>query len=124
VISLSELPLVIGLFLVSPLALVVVRLVAVVPVLIKKRREPFKIFFNLVLFATEVVVAFAIIRLFGRSDVGDPLSWLAVLVAVLAVTVLSTLAIQTVIRLAQGPQPLAGAGAQLVISLAIAIANG
>jgi diguanylate cyclase (GGDEF)-like protein len=124
VISLSELPLVVGLFLVSPLALVVVRLAAVAAVLVKQRRDRFKIFFNLVLFATEVVVAYAIFRLFGNPDVTHPLSWLAVLVAVLALTVLSTVAIQTVIRLAQGPQPLGGVAAQLVISLAIAVANG
>jgi diguanylate cyclase (GGDEF)-like protein len=124
VISLSEIPLVVGLFLVSPVALVVVRLVAVVAVAAWQRRDPLKSVFNVALFATEVIVASALFRVFGSPPVDDPRSWLAVLAAVVSMTVLSTGAIQTVIRLLQGPQPLAAAAPQFVLSLAIAVANG
>jgi hypothetical protein len=80
-ISLSEIPLVIGLFVLGPVELVGVRVLAVAAVLAWQRRSPVKSIFNLALIATEVVVAEAIFTAFGTADVGDSLSWLSALVA-------------------------------------------
>ena len=124
VISLSEIPLVIGLFLVNPMALIAVRLIAVLVVSLRQRRGWVKNLFNLALFAAEVVVAAAIVTKLGSTDVADPRAWLAVLLAILAVTALSTSSIQAVIRVRQGPQALSSMLPQLVLSPSIAIANG
>ena len=123
-ITLSELPLVIGLFVVSPLVLVGVRLAAALAVSLWQRRSPVKSAFNLALFTCEVVVAAAIFCQIGSTDVSEPRSWLAVLAAIAAVTVLSIVSIQAVIRLAQGPQPLTGNLVELVLSPAIAVTTG
>jgi diguanylate cyclase (GGDEF)-like protein len=121
-LSLAEIPLVIGLFVVSPPALVAVRAVAVVGVMIWQRRSPMKGAFNVALAAAETVVAAAIFTAVGAGDVTEPRSWLAALLAVLAVSALSVVSIQGAIRLAQGPQPLALA--RLAVAPSIGIANG
>jgi diguanylate cyclase (GGDEF)-like protein len=122
-VTLSEIPLVAGLFVVSPLALLTARLLALLSVSVWQRRSRMKTAFNLALVGTEVVVAAAIFSLFGTTDVADPRTWPAVVLAIVAISALSIVAIQAVIRMAQGPQPLAGALAELLLSPAIAVAN-
>jgi diguanylate cyclase (GGDEF)-like protein len=123
-ISLSEIPLVVGLFLVSPAELVVVRMLAVIAVLAWQRRSPLKSVFNVTLAAGEVVIAEAIFTAFGRGEVTHPLSWLAVLAAVLAGSALALSSIQVAIRLSQGPQRLTGAVGRLALAPAIGVTNG
>jgi len=123
-ISLSEIPLVIGLFVVSPAALLTVRLAAVAVVLAWQRRSPVKSVFNLALAGAEVAVAEAIMVWFGATDVTQPLSWVAALVAVVATSALAVLSILAVIRLAQGPAGLAGAPQRLALAPATGIVNG
>ena len=123
-ITLSEIPLVVGLFLVSPAALVAVRVLAVAAVSGWQRRNPVKTVFNMALTGAEVVVAAAIFTSFGSPDVTDPLSWLAVLAAIGAVTALSIASIQAAIRLTQGPQRPSVVLSELLLSPVIAVANG
>jgi len=122
-ISLSEIPLVVGLFLVSPAALVGVRVLAVVAVAVWQRRSLTKSVFNVTLAAAEVVVVEAIFTSFGSADVTSPMSWLAVLAAVVAGGALGVCSIQAVIRLSQGRQRLAGGVGRLVLVPAIGITN-
>jgi diguanylate cyclase (GGDEF)-like protein len=122
-ISLSEVPLVVGLFLVDPATLLTVRLAAALAVSVARRRPGLKTAFNLALFAAEVVVAAAVFQAFGSDDVTDPRSWLAVLAAVLAFTVLSTVVIQLVILFAQDPQRREAIVGQAILSALIAISN-
>ncbi len=123
-ISLSEIPLVVGLFLVDPALLVGVRVLALVVVLAVRRSSPVKVVFNAALAAAEVVVAEAIFTAFGGGDVTHPLAWLAVLAAVVAGSAVAVCSIQLAIRLAQGPQKLDGMLGRLALAPAIAISNG
>jgi diguanylate cyclase (GGDEF)-like protein len=122
-ISLSEIPLVVGLFLVNPAQLVGVRVLAVVAVAVWQRRSLTKSVFNVTLAAAEVVIVEAIFTAFGSTDVTSPLSWLAVLAAVVTGGALGVCSIQAVIRLSQGPQRLAGEVGRLVLVPAIGITN-
>ncbi|HEU4347585.1 MAG TPA: bifunctional diguanylate cyclase/phosphodiesterase [Actinoplanes sp.] len=123
-ITLSEIPLVVGLFLVSPAALVAVRVLAVAAVSGWQRRNPVKTVFNMALTGAEVVVAAAIFTSFGSPTVTDPVSWLAVLAAIVAVTALSIASIQAAIWLTQGPQRPSVVFSELLLSPVIAVANG
>ncbi|MFL6130568.1 MAG: putative bifunctional diguanylate cyclase/phosphodiesterase [Mycobacteriales bacterium] len=123
-ISLSEVPLVLGLFLVGPLTLLGVRLAAAVAVFAWQRRSMVKALFNLALFAAEVTVAAAVFHLVGVFDIADPRSWLAVLLAVLAVDVLTIGTLQTVIWLTDGRQTLARVTTTFLLSSLIVTFNG
>jgi diguanylate cyclase (GGDEF)-like protein len=115
-ISLSEIPLVLGLFLVTPLTLLVVRLAAFLVISIAQRRPLLKTLFNVALFSAEVAVAAAIFHAVGVYDVADPRSWLAVAAAVAAVNALTVTSIQTIIWLTDGPQPAAMIATNLLLS--------
>jgi diguanylate cyclase (GGDEF)-like protein len=123
-IGLAEIPLVLGLFLVSPLVLLLVRMAAAVLVAVVRRRPPVKTAFNVALLSAEVSIAAAVFSLIGVGDVADPRSWLAVGVALAAVTALSIASIQAVIALTQGPQTLRTIGPQALLSSLIAMVNG
>ena len=74
-ISLSEIPLVLGLFVLAPAALLVVRVLAVLLVSLWQRRSARKSAFNLALMAAEVAVAAAVFTGFGTDDVTDARCW-------------------------------------------------
>ena len=76
------------------------------------RRAPLKTAFNLALFTAEVAVAAAIFDWPGAYAATDYRSWLPVLVVVVALTVLSTVSIQLVVRLTQGRPDWSKVGAQ------------
>jgi PAS domain S-box-containing protein len=103
VFSLSEFPLVIGLFFVSPGALVLARLAGSAAALVLRRRNsPVKLAFNLGLFALETLLAIAIFRLVLASS--NPMGhggWVAALVAVLAASGLGALMTHLAIALAE-----------------------
>ena len=85
-ISLHEIPLVVGLFLASPLAVLGARLLGPLPVLLLVRKQaPVKVVFNEVLFVTDAAVALAVFRAFGVTDLHEELLvWLATFCAVTA----------------------------------------
>ena len=123
-VSLSEIPLVVGLFTVSPVVLVVVRVAAVLVLGAVRRRPLLKTVFNAALFTAEVAVAATIFQLIGSYDPTDYHSWLAVGVLVLALNAMSTLSIQAVIWMTQGRPDLPKVAAQSVVGALVAVLNG
>jgi diguanylate cyclase (GGDEF)-like protein len=90
-ISAMELPLVVGLFFVSPIAVLIARLTGTVVALVLHRRQaPLKAFFNLTLYAAETIVAITVFR-FLAGTVGDvdQQTWLAAFAAMLAANIVS-----------------------------------
>ncbi len=100
-VSLSELPLVLALFLMPPAAIVGARLVASAALFLVRRVAPSKAAFNLALFAAEVTAAVAV---FGWVGSGDPTrlgDWLAAYLAAGAAALVSGLTVALAIHLLQ-----------------------
>ena len=99
--SLSEAPVVVGLFFVAPLPLLAARLVGAGASFIIRRTRLVVVAFNLPLFAVEIGVAVSVFRAFGSiSDHtseaiahGWPLSWLAAFSSVLAYDMVSAIGV-------------------------------
>jgi signal transduction histidine kinase len=103
--SMSEIPLVIALFLASPIAAMSAQLVANGVVLTLHRRQtPVKLAFNLAQFAIQTMVAYAVFRaaLQPGIEAADPLAWAAALVAALAALAAADLMINGAIAIAGG----------------------
>ena len=118
-VSLSELPLVIGLFTLPPLWLLGVRLLAAALVIVARHTAPIKAAFNLGLFTAEVGAAALLFHAFSPGDGQQPRDW--------AVTYLVTLLTGTsagaVVIVAMGfvqdrPRPLVLARVLLAVALA------
>ena len=122
-ITLSEVPLVLGLFLLAPPVLLAVRVGAVLLVSLRQRRSVLKTAFNVTLAGAEVAVAASIAVALGLGDVSDPRSWLAVLAAVGAVTGMSIVTVQLVILFTEGPQSRVRIVRHVLLSAAIAALN-
>jgi signal transduction histidine kinase/uncharacterized membrane protein (Fun14 family) len=92
-ISMSEIPLVLGLAMASPFALLAGRVCAAVGVLAARRQPLVKLTFNLALFALETTVAIGVYRLvLGSNAPASPQGWLATMAAIgVAVTVSAAL---------------------------------
>jgi diguanylate cyclase (GGDEF)-like protein len=110
-VSMSELPLVLGLFFASPLALLVGRLVGAVTTLtILRRCPPLKTTFNLVLFTAETAVALTVFSTVTTWTGGQTaLTWAAAYAGAFAANVLGAFAIGLVIAVHDGglqPRPL------------------
>ncbi|CAA9357040.1 MAG: diguanylate cyclase/phosphodiesterase (GGDEF & EAL domains) with PAS/PAC sensor(s) [uncultured Frankineae bacterium] len=104
-LSLSELPLVLGLFLVDPLALLLVRLGGSLLVAAWRRPRLFKTAFNTVLFTLEVALAVSLFSLVRGASDGGPQAWAAAYAATVSVTVVTgALLVLAVVRL-QGAVP-------------------
>jgi diguanylate cyclase (GGDEF)-like protein len=103
-VSLSELPLVLGMFLASPVSLVLGRLAGSALVFaVLRRSSPLKTGFNLVLVATETCVAlrvFDVVAAWGHG--AGPASWLAAYAAAAVANALTTVAIRLVIAAYDG----------------------
>jgi diguanylate cyclase (GGDEF)-like protein len=123
-ISLSEIPLIVGLFFVDPLTLLLVRLLAAATVAVLQHRPLVKALFNLALFSAEVVVASLVFYAFPTHDITQPESWLAAVAALFAVLALTVTAMQGVILLTEGPQPWAKVGLNAMLSALIVALNG
>ncbi len=83
-VSVSEFPLVLGLFFADPLSLVIGRLVGSAAVLLFQRRSaPMKTVFNLALAAAEAAAAVLAFSLVAQAGGSAPVLWLAALVAAL-----------------------------------------
>ncbi len=92
-ISMSEIPLVLGLAMAAPGAVVVGRAIAGTLVLAARRQPPVKLTFNLALFTLETTVALATYRtVLGTASPASPQGWLATMAAIaVAVTVSAAL---------------------------------
>lgn len=76
-VSMSEVPLVLGLFLVDAPELLALRLAAAVFVAVLRRTAVYKAVFNLALFSAEVITAAAVFTAVRGSAATGPFSWLA-----------------------------------------------
>jgi len=101
-VSLSDLPLVMGLFLIDPLWLVLARLLAGALVFLVRRPSPPKALFNFSLFVAEIGVAAYLLGLLREPGASNLADWLSAFAVILAVDVLDSLAVITAIGLIQG----------------------
>ena len=103
-VSLSELPLVLGLFFAAPLALLVGRLVGCGVTLLSLRRcPPLKTFFNLALFAAETALTLAVFSVVSSWGGGHiTMAWAGAYAGVLAANVLGGCTIGLVISVHDG----------------------
>jgi diguanylate cyclase (GGDEF)-like protein len=103
-VSMSELPLVLGFFFATPLALLVGRLVGCAITLVTLRRSPpLKTFFNLALFTAETAVSvavFSVVSSWGGGHV--TMAWVGAYAGVLAANVVGGCAIGLVISVHDG----------------------
>jgi len=106
-ISLSEIPLVLGLFLSAPLTLLVGRLLGTTVALVAVRRQPaLKVLFNLALAGTETALAVAVFTALAPAPPGPgPAAWLAAYAAAFAGSTLDVLMVGLVIALHDGTRP-------------------
>jgi diguanylate cyclase (GGDEF)-like protein len=106
-LSLNEIPTVVGLFLLSPVVLVVVRVLGALLVLgPRNRRSPRKLGFNLAMYGMESVAVLAMWHaVLGGADPLSPRGWLAVCAALVLADLLTTLLIGAVIGADTGQRP-------------------
>ena len=97
-ITLVQLPLAVGVVLLDPAEHLLARLVAAGLVSAARRHDPLKTTFNLGVAAVEVGLAASIVSRAGTDDAGPQL-WLALLVGLLAVELVSCLAMNGIFRL-------------------------
>ncbi len=102
--SMSELPLVAGLFLIAPPAFIVARIVGSgLALVLNRRQRSVKLAFNLVQFTLASVISVAIVHLTVAPDRAfGPGVWLAVLMVALVENVIGAVAVSTAISLAEG----------------------
>jgi diguanylate cyclase (GGDEF)-like protein len=101
-LSFSELPLVLGLFLLPPLWLVAVRLSAAGIVFLLRRAPAPKALFNLGLFAAEVETGAIVFRSVRNGEGLGPPDWTAAYAAMLVVSLLGATAVTAGITVLQG----------------------
>jgi len=96
---LSEVPLVLGLFLVDPWVLVTARLLGEAAALLLHPRQPWvKLVMNFSLWLAECVVAMSVLQLLGSPSATTPWGWAAGFIAVIAADLLGNAAVYLVIR--------------------------
>ena len=100
--SLSEIPLVVGLFMGLPAEVVIAHIVGSALALgLYRRQSLFKVAFNVSHFALETSLALAIFGLLAARDPLDPWSWGAAAVAVLVTALVADVAIGVAVSLAE-----------------------
>jgi diguanylate cyclase (GGDEF)-like protein len=96
---LSEVPLVLGLFLVDPWVLIVARLLGEGVALLLHPRQPWvKLVMNLSLWLAECVVALSVMQLLGWPSATQPWGWAAAFLAVITADVIGNATVYLVIR--------------------------
>ncbi len=100
----SDLPLALGVLMVSPMALVAARVVGAGIGLLAWRRTPtYKLLFNLTTFALETLVAVSLFRLaFGDELTPSPLAWFVLVLSLLAALVTGGVLIAAAISFFEG----------------------
>lgn len=99
-ISMSEIPLVIGLALASPPAVIFARAIAGVAVLVVRRQPLLKLTFNLSLFTLETTVALVVHRyILGTAEPWTPRGWFAAMAAIAVAVTVSAGLVDVVIAL-------------------------
>jgi diguanylate cyclase (GGDEF)-like protein len=103
-VSLSELPLVLGLFFAAPAALLAGRLVGSVLIFVFQRRSsPLKIGFNIALLAAETCLAISVFQLLhSDTAAAGPRDWLAAYAAALVANGVGVLALGVVMAIYEG----------------------
>src|SRR5579864_5911138 len=102
--SLSEIPLIIGLFFVAPDELILARLMgAAIGLGLFRRQPPIKLFFNLASFALEAETATLLFnRVLPTTDITAPAAWLWILLTMVIVATIGFVLSAVVITLAEG----------------------
>ena len=123
--SMSELPLVAGLFLVSPPAFIVARLIGSgLALFFNRRQRSVKLAFNLAQFGLASVVSVAIVNAAVPSDGSfGPALWIAVLVVALVENVIGVLSVSTAISLAEGTAQYRRIPEMLKIGIVVSLTN-
>src|SRR4051812_21398248 len=123
--TLSEVPLVVGMFACSPLALLASRLVGGGAALLQGgRQSPLKLVYNLACFAFETMLALTLFRaLLGDGQPLDPAAWLAAAISVGLSGTVSVLLVVLAVTLTDETPPPATIGRHLVAGLAVGAAN-
>ena len=120
-VTLVEIPLVVGLMLASPAALIVARLVGSSVALVAHRRLPArKVAFNLALAYLETSAALAVYHAIAASGSGGA-RWLAAAAAMTLVQLIGLTAVSLAIRLTTGTIPRQSVSPSFVISSAAAV---
>jgi len=103
-ISLSEIPLVLGLAFTAPVGLIAARVLGgALALVIHRRQRGAKLAFNVAHFALEGCLGIVVYRaILGSADPGNPRGWLAAFGAMLLLDVLGALTITAAISLSQG----------------------
>jgi diguanylate cyclase (GGDEF)-like protein len=103
-ISLSEIPLIIGLAFVWPVGVVLARMIGGgVAIAVHRRQRGVKFAFNLAHFALESTVAVVVFHtILGRSDPGSPIGWFAAFAVTLLLDLLGAATITAAISMSQG----------------------
>lgn len=101
--SLSEIPLVLGLFFTSPRGLLAGQLLgAAVALIVHRRQSPTKVAFNLGHFCVEAGLAAVVFNAVADADPIGPSGWVATFLAVTATTIVGAAAITAAISLSEG----------------------
>ncbi len=122
--SLSEVPLVLALFLASPLAAVTAQLAANTLALTLRRQPPAKLTFNIGQFAVQTTVAILVFRaVLGSAEPGGPIGWVAAISGAIVALVAAEAMIYSVIRLSGGRLTIREAAEVMVLSALATVMN-
>ena len=124
-VTINEIPLVVGLFYLSPLVLVLVRVTSSILIQLRRRTVPLKLWFNVASTAAATSLASLVVAGLGLAQ-GGPLTprvGVALFVAVTFSSVLTVAAVSAVITLVQGWQSSKGLLRSALPSTGIAVIN-
>lgn len=124
-LSLSEIPLVLGLFFASPQELVIAQLFgAAVALTVYRRQSPLKLVFNISHFCLEASLAAVIFHTIvgGASPLG-PAGWIATFAATLVVTIVGVVMIILAISLSESRVDTASLPQALLFGVTVTVAN-
>lgn len=122
--SLSEIPLVLALFLASPLAAITAQMTANAIALLLRRQQPVKFAFNLGQFAVQTGLAILVFRpIVSLGDELGPAGWMAAVLAALVALIVAEVMIYSVIRLSGGRLSVKEALEVMILSALATIMN-
>jgi diguanylate cyclase (GGDEF)-like protein len=124
-ISISEIPLVLGLFYATPGELLVARVLGPALVVILYRRQTaLKAVFNISLFYADAAVALAVFRVVGGGSTGDSVrTWVAAVLAATVAIVVDLVLLSVIVRWYNGPTESALRGSLPAVGMSAASAT-